>query len=212
MATTATSTTSPSANGPVEVFRDAPPPAPERPRVLLVGTALASAAAAAAILGMVALYTQVRAQQLGAGEGWIPEDSIIPLTPGNMAMVSLLMSAVTVAWAMYALRGHDRTHALLALGLTLMFGIAFVTDTAYLWQQMNLGIRDSAAAVLIYAITGAHVAMVGGGLLFLLVMGFRALGGQVTGRAAEGLSAAALFWYVTIGVYSVVWYAIYITK
>jgi heme/copper-type cytochrome/quinol oxidase subunit 3 len=209
--TTAT-THATSTNGAVEVFGDAPAPAPERPRVLLVGSALASAAASAAILGMVVLYTQLRAQQLGAGERWIPEETIIPLTPGNMAMVSLLMSAVTVAWAMYALRGNDRTHAFLALGLTLMFGVAFFTDTAYMWQQMHLGIRDSVAAVLIYAITGAHVAMVGGAMLFLLVMGFRALGGQLTGRAAEGLSAAALFWYVTIGVYAVVWYAIYITK
>jgi cytochrome c oxidase subunit III len=210
MATAATATTA--TNGAAETFSTAPPPDPERPRVLLVGTALATTAVSAAILAMVALYTQVRTQQLGAGERWIPEDTIIPLTPGNMGMVTLLMSAVTVAWAVYALRGNDRVHAFLALGLTFMFGVAFFTDTAYLWQQMNLGIRDSVAAVLIYAITGAHVAMVGGGLLFLLVMGFRALGGQLTGRAAEGLSAAALFWYVTIGVYAVVWYAIYITK
>ena len=49
--------------------------------------------------------------------------------------------------------------------------------------------------------------MVGVGLAFLLVMGFRALGGQLTGRAAEGVTAAALFWYVTIAVYAVIWYA-----
>jgi heme/copper-type cytochrome/quinol oxidase subunit 3 len=54
--------------------------------------------------------------------------------------------------------------------------------------------------------------MVGAGMLYLLVMGFRALGGQLTGRAAEGMSAAALYWYITIGVYAVVWYAIYVTK
>ena len=54
--------------------------------------------------------------------------------------------------------------------------------------------------------------MVVGGLLFLAVMAFRALGGQLTGRAAEGLAAAALYWYVTIGVFAVVWYAITITK
>jgi heme/copper-type cytochrome/quinol oxidase subunit 3 len=210
MSTTASTTSA--TNGTAEIFSTAPAPPPERPRVLLVGTALTAAGVSAAILAMVALYTQARAQRVGAGERWIPEDTIIPLTPGNMGMVTLLMSAVTVAWAVYALRGNDRVHAFLALGLTFMFGVAFFTDTAYLWQQMNLGIRDSVMALLMYAITGAHVAMVGGGLLFLLVMGFRALGGQLTGRAAEGLNAAALFWYVTIGVYAVVWYAIYITK
>jgi heme/copper-type cytochrome/quinol oxidase subunit 3 len=54
--------------------------------------------------------------------------------------------------------------------------------------------------------------MVVAGMIFLLVMGFRALGGQLTGRASEGVEAAALFWYVTIAVYAVVWYAIYVTK
>ena len=29
---------------------------------------------------------------------------------------------------------------------------------------------------------------------------------------AEGVEAAALFWYVTVAVYAVVWYAIYVTK
>jgi cytochrome c oxidase subunit 3 len=199
-------------NGAVEVFSGAPAPPPPRPRVLLVGTALASAGAAMAILGMVALYARIRAEQLAAGERWLPEETVLPLTPGNMAMVTLLMSAVTVAWAVDALRKVDRVHAYLALGLSLMFGAAMITDTAFLWQQMGLSIRDSHVAVLVYAITGAHVAMVGAGMLYLLVMGFRALGGQLTGRAAEGMSAAALFWYVTIGVYAVVWYAIYITK
>jgi cytochrome c oxidase subunit 3 len=119
---------------------------------------------------------------------------------------------VTVAWAVYALRNEDRPHAYFALFWTMIFGVSAIVDTAYLWQQMNLGISDSPQAVLIYGITGAYTAMIGAGLLFLLVMGFRALGGQLTGRAAEGVNAAALFWYVTIAVYAVVWYAIYITK
>jgi heme/copper-type cytochrome/quinol oxidase subunit 3 len=54
--------------------------------------------------------------------------------------------------------------------------------------------------------------MAGAGLAFLAVMAFRALGGQLTGRGAEGANAAALYWYVTIAVYGVVWYAITITK
>jgi heme/copper-type cytochrome/quinol oxidase subunit 3 len=54
--------------------------------------------------------------------------------------------------------------------------------------------------------------MTGVGMGFLAVMAFRALGGQLTGRAAEGVAAVVLYWYVTVGVYAVVWYAITITK
>lgn len=204
----------------LDVFVDSPAPIPPRPRVLLVGTAFASGAAAAVIVGMISLYAQLRGEYLEAQAQlpladrlpWLPEDTVLPLTPGNMAFVSLLMSAVTVAWAVYALRNEDRGHAFFALALTLMFGVAFVVDTAYLWQGLSIGVAESTQAVLIYTITGAHVAMVGAGLLFLFVMAFRALGGQLTGRAAEGLWAAALFWYATIGVFAVVWYTIYITK
>jgi cytochrome c oxidase subunit 3 len=180
--------------------------------VLLVGTALASLGAAATICGLVALYTQTRAQAIGTDEAWLPEDTLMPLTPGNMGMVSLLMSMVTVAWAVYALRNNDRLHAYLAIGVTLVFAVAFITDTAYLWQQSGLIAAEMPQAVLIFTITGLHVAMVAAGMLYLVVMGFRALGGQLTGRAAEGVEAAALYWYVTVAVYAVVWYAIYITK
>jgi heme/copper-type cytochrome/quinol oxidase subunit 3 len=196
----------------LEVLSDLPAPPPPRPRVLLVGTALTAAASAAAVLGMVALYAELRTQYLGTESQWLPEDTVLPLSPGNVAFLSLLMSAVTVAWAVHALRHDDRPHAYFALFWTMLFGVAAIVDTAYLWQQMNLGISDSPQAVLIYGITGAYTAMIGAGLLFLLAMGFRALGGQLTGRAAEGVNAAALFWYVTVAVYAVVWYAIYITK
>jgi heme/copper-type cytochrome/quinol oxidase subunit 3 len=204
--------TTPSTTTDLEVFADAPAPPPVRPRTLLVGTTMAGVACAASLFGLIALYAQERTESLANDGSWLPEDSIIPLTPGTMGMATLLMSLVTAAWAVYALRNDDRPHAYLALATTLLFGVAFVVDTAYLWQQMNLGIRDSLAAVLIYAITGGHVAMTVGGMLFLAVMGFRALGGQLTGRQAEGMYAAVLFWLITIGVYSVVWYAIYITK
>jgi heme/copper-type cytochrome/quinol oxidase subunit 3 len=50
------------------------------------------------------------------------------------------------------------------------------------------------------------------GMIFVAVMGFQALGGQLTGRDAEGMSAAALYWYVQIAVFTAIWFGIYITK
>jgi heme/copper-type cytochrome/quinol oxidase subunit 3 len=207
----ATSTSS-AAGAEIEILSDAPPPAPARPRVLLVGVALASAAAVMLVLTLVALYTRLRSDVLAAGETWLPEEANLQLTPGNMGMVTLSMAAITAAWAVYSLRNEDRVNAYIALGVTVLLGVAFINGAAYGWQQLGLGITDSTQALLIYTITGLHVAMVAVALLFLTVMTFRALGGQLTGRAAEGLSAATLFFYVTIGVYAVIWYGIYITK
>jgi heme/copper-type cytochrome/quinol oxidase subunit 3 len=196
----------------IEVFSDAPPPEPSRPRVLLVGTALASGGLAMVALTLLGIYFELRHQVVSGGQAWLPEEANIQLTPGTMGLVTLLMSADTVAWAAWALRRYDRNHAVFALGVTTLLGVAFIVGAVYNWQQLGLGINDSPQALLIYLISGFHVGMVGIGLLFFLAMGFRALGGQLTGRAAEGVTAALVFWYMTIAVYAVVWYGITVTK
>lgn len=190
----------------------APPPAVRRPRVLLTGAAFGAVGSALVVLSTLAVYLQVRADFLATGATTLPDDVLLPLTPGGMGMVTLSMSAVTVSWAVWALRRDDRPHAYLAVGLTLLLGVAFVNSTVYLYQQLSLPLTGSATGGLLYIVTGSHLVMVVVGLLFVAVMGFQSLGGQLTGRDAEGMSAAALYWYVTVAVYSTIYYGIYITK
>lgn len=200
----ATATTSPVAT--------APPPPARRPRVLLVGAAFAAGASAITVLSILAVYLQVRADNRAGGGAAFPKGTVIQLTPGTMGLVTLLMASVTMAWAVYALRNDDRGHAYAALGLTLVFGIAFMNSTVYLYQQLSMSPTSSPIAGLLYAATGAHLVMVVLGMAFIVAMGFQALGGQLVGREAEGMSAAALYWYATVAVDAVLWYAIYVTK
>lgn len=188
-----------------------PGPAPARPRVLLVGTALAAAGSAMAILAMIAIYISSRADVIASGETWLPEGTVLPLTPSNIAFATMLISGVTMWWAVDAVSKNDRPMAYLALGLTIMFGAAVINATAFLYTQMGLEVATE-VGLLIYAITGAHIAMILAGLVYAGVMTFRTLGGEYHGRDREGITAAALFWYVTIAVHSVIWYAIYIVK
>lgn len=191
------------------------PPAPERrPRVLLIGTAFAAAASAAVFAGLLAVYLSVRSQWLEGEDAWLPAGTDIPLSPGNMGMVTLVMSVVTVQWAVYAGSRRDRPHAYQALGLTILLGVAHVVQMVYLWTQWELPLADEPTlqAVLLFTVLGSHVAMVAGALVFLALMTVRSLGGQFTGRDVEGLSAAALYWYVTVSIYAVLWYAVLITK
>ena len=190
----------------------APPPAPRRPRVLFIGAAFGAAASALFVLTTLAVYLQVRDDFLASGATTLPDDVLLPLTPGGMGMVTLAMSVITVAWAVWALRRDDRPHAYLALGVTLLLGVAFLNSTAYLYQQLSLPLTASATGALLYVVTGSHLVMVVVGLAFIMVMGFQSLGGQLTGRDAEGMSAAALYWYVTVAVYTAIYYGIYITK
>jgi cytochrome c oxidase subunit 3 len=165
------------------------------------------------VLTTLAVYLQVRDDFLDAGgSGGVPDDFVLPLTPGGMGMVTLAMSIVTMSWAVWALRRNDRAHAYLAVGVTLLLGIAFVNATVYLYQSLSLPLVFSGLGGLFYIVTGAHLVMVVVAMVFVAVMGFQSLGGQLTGRDAEGMSAAALYWYVTVAVYTVIYYGIYITK
>ena len=191
----------------------APAPEPRRPRVLLIGSAFGSVASALVVLTTLGVYLQVRDDFIDSGgTGGVPDDFVLPLTPGGMGMVTLAMSLVTISWAVWALRRDDRPHAYLAVGVTLLLGIAFVNATVYLYQQLSLPLVFSGLGGLFYIVTGAHLVMVVVDMVFVAVMGFQSLGGQLTGRDAEGMSAAALYWYVTVLVYSVIYYGIYITK
>jgi heme/copper-type cytochrome/quinol oxidase subunit 3 len=196
-------------------LEDVPPAPPRRPRVLLVGTTLAAAASIALFGGLLAAYFAVRADFLASGEEqWLPDGATIPLSPGNMTMVTLVMSLVTVQWAVHAGKRSDRGHAYFAIALTVLLGIAHVVQIGYLWTQWGLPLNGEPTlqAVLLFTILGLHVAMVAAALVFLTLMFLRSLGGQFTGRDVEGLSAAALYWYVTVAIFTVIWYGILIVK
>jgi heme/copper-type cytochrome/quinol oxidase subunit 3 len=196
----------------VPSLADAPEAEARRPRVLFVASAIAAGASGLVVIAMLSVYLQVRGDLLESGSAVFPEGTVIPLTPGNMGLATLALSVVTMAWAVYSLRNDDRPHAYMALGLTLLFGVAFINSTVYLYQQVAMPFSASGTSALFYVVTGGHLAMLIVGMLFVAVMGFQALGGELTGRDAEGMSAAALYWHVTCAVYIAVWYAIYITK
>ena len=190
------------------------PPAPpvQRPRVLMIGTAFACAGALMFFAGLLAMYLSRRSELITAGDSWLPEDVTIPLQQPNVLLFTMLASAITVQWAVYAIARNDRVNTYLALGLTFIFGIAFINMQSYLYTLMQFDITANQQAVLVYAISGAHLVMVVAAMIFVALMAFRALAGQESRRQHDGISAAALFWYTTVVVYSVIWLAVYVTK
>jgi heme/copper-type cytochrome/quinol oxidase subunit 3 len=161
---------------------------------------------------MIGIYLARRADVLNQGETWLPDGSRIPLPQVNMMFFTLLISCVTIAWAAWALRRDDRENAYLALGLTTLMAFAYVVQATYLFTLTNIPVAaPEGQGVLFWAISGAHLVMVLGGLTFLALMTFRALSGNFR-RIPDGVTAAGAYWYITVGVYAVVWLAVYVTK
>jgi heme/copper-type cytochrome/quinol oxidase subunit 3 len=192
----------------------APPIAPPaRPRVLLIGTALTCAAIVMAFAGLLALYADLRSTAIREGHAWLPKDVVIDLTPFNVALVGFVISLFVLHWAVYAVSNHDRPRAYLALGLTALLGLAYINSVAFSYTQMGFTVDDpTGVGLLVYVITGLHLAMAGAGVIFIALMAFRTLGGQYSGRDREGIVAALLYWYVTVAVYAVIWFTIFVTK
>ncbi|HVN51824.1 MAG TPA: cytochrome c oxidase subunit 3 [Acidimicrobiales bacterium] len=194
------------------VVADAPPPAPRRPRVLLVGTVFASAACVMFFVGLMGVYLHLRSVGRLHGGTWLPQAVHIPLTQPNVMLFTLLMSSFTVQWAVWAAAHDDRRHLYLSIGVSLLLAFAFLNQAAYLYTLMGLDVHGNQQSVLIYTITGAQLVMLVVAMIFLVLMGFRALVGQLTSRQHDGISAAAIFWHTTWVVYLLIWFAIYVTK
>jgi heme/copper-type cytochrome/quinol oxidase subunit 3 len=188
-----------------------PAPTPRRPRGAAVASAWAAAAFGLAFAGLLGIYLSLRTEALADTGEWLQAVNI-PLTPPNVMMATLAMSVITAHWAHDAIIRNDRVNSYVALGLTIVFGVAFVNSQAFMYAEMGLVLRESVQAALIYTITGAYLAMLGIAMLYLAVTTFRALGGQFTPAQHDTVTGAVIFWDATVAVFSFIWIAIYITK
>jgi cytochrome c oxidase subunit 3 len=189
-----------------------PAPAPPPRRQVFVGTAVASVAAMMLIGGMLAVYIRIREQTIetSADGLWVPEETAIPGVATNVMLMSFFTLALFAQWAVYAARRRDRPHLGLALGLVALIGLAIVNAQAYVYNQMELPVADTAFAGMFYTVTGTMTALVVIGVVFTAVTAFRVLGGREADT--EIVSAHALYWYALSAVFSAVWLIVYVTK
>jgi len=182
-----------------------------RPRTLLVGTVFAIVACGMFFAGAFGIYIKARHDVVSSAGTWLKAGQI-SLVPGGMMMVTAAMSVVTMTWAVQAIRNDDRKNAYIALGITLLFGVANINQQVFYYKDMKLKVQGSVAELLIYVITGAHVVMLIAAMVFVALAAFRALAGQYTSRQSDGIQAASYFWYATMLMYTLIYYGIYITK
>lgn len=204
----------------LDLVPDDAPAGGTRPRVLLVGTALCGGAIIMGFAGLLGLYLHTRHSVVtgpavdGEAPSWFAAGGPIPLTPANIALGTMVLSCVTMQWAVDAVKHNDRRNALFALALTLLFGAAVINATSFLYSRSEIPLvgATNPAGLLFYAVTGTHLALLVAAMGFAALMTFRTLGGEYGGRDREGIVAASLIWYLTTAIFAVIWYAVYVTK
>jgi heme/copper-type cytochrome/quinol oxidase subunit 3 len=207
------------------VVKDAPAPFVPRKRTLQIGTALFTSIWVMYFGGLFGSYVSSRntwnlTQDGLAANGdsvtsWIPDAARVELTAPTIITWTLLMSCVTMQWAVYSFKRSDRRHGLIALATQGMFGVAVINQVVFQWKQLGLVIDDtsgSSAATLIYTITASHVAMIIVAMCLLAFAAFRALASSDTKDHVDVAASAATFWYAMVGLYFIIWIMIFITK
>lgn len=178
-----------------------------RRREMLFGSAFAAAAASMVIVVLLANYL---IERTAGGANWLA-DNPIPLTQPNMMLLTLGMSVVTMQWAVYSISRDDRYHAYMAIGATMLLGLAFINQTTFVYKMAGVTI-DQPEGPLFYAVTAGHMVLMAVALAFLLLVLFRIFAGQYSSRMPDGVGAVAVLWYAGVALYALIWFAIYVQK
>ena len=167
---------------------DAPLAAPRPRGVSNVATALFVAADFIALCALVAGYYAVRSQAFK----WPPVNlgTYLP----TMIALTMLMTAVTIHWAIWAIRRNDQRTTLAALGITIFFALAVLNGQWYELAHLNFGIGAHAYGTFVYVLTGFHMAQVMLGIVLLVALFVRAVGAEFHADDHDSITTAAIFW------------------
>ena len=167
---------------------DAPVETPRPRGIANVATALFVAGEFMALSGLVAAYYAVRAQAFR----WPPVGlgTYLP----TMIAITMVMTAVTIQWAIWSIRHNDQRTCLAALGITIFFAFAVLNGQWYELSHLKFGPAAHTYGTFVYVLTGFHMVNVIAGIVVLGTILGRTIAGEFSAEDHDTLTAAAVFW------------------
>ena len=180
------------------VRRDPMPPA-------LLGVILFVASECVFFAALFGAYFTVRAQATQWPPAGIEESLKVALPAVSTSM--LLLSSVTMQYAVWAIRRGDRATMMRFLKLTLLLGLLFLGGQMYDYSTLGFSISDTVFGTTFFTMTGFHGAHVAGGLMFIYLVLARGWAGQLTRENHTSLEACAVYWHFV----DIVWIGLFTT-
>jgi heme/copper-type cytochrome/quinol oxidase subunit 3 len=181
-----------------------------RPRTQLVATCMAIAAGSAMMAGMLGFYISRRHQVKAPGSHWVPDEITIPNAQLVMCVVTVVLASFVAHWAVWASRKEERGHAYTGIGLTLLMGVLFLNMLIFSLNRMGIALGDGEWQNLAFSITGVVLTMAVLSLVYLALMGFRAIGGDLGPEGTAPLASAVLVWDFVAVAWSAAFYVVYV--
>jgi cytochrome c oxidase subunit 3 len=119
----------------------------------------------------------------------------------------MLLSSLTMNFALMAAKKNNFTQIKQALGATLVLGIGFMFCQFIGWSQLSAqkvffaGKDSNASGSFFYVLTGLHLAHLLGGMLYLLAVNIKALKNKYTAQNYLSLQLCATYWHFLDGLW-----------
>jgi cytochrome c oxidase subunit III len=113
----------------------------------------------------------------------------------------ILMSSITMNWALSAAKKNNFEHVKLALGITILLGLTFCITQFLGWKELvNGGIyfagkQANASGSFFYVLSGVHLAHILSGLIYLSVIFVNSLKNKYHSGNIAGVKHSAIFWH-----------------
>jgi heme/copper-type cytochrome/quinol oxidase subunit 3 len=125
--------------------------------------------------------------------------------------IILLLSSVSVWWGERAIRQNSTARTAIALGISLVLGVVFMTIQGFEWLEKPFTLASSTYGSLYFTITGFHVAHVFAGTIMLAVLLVWVLLGNFDSRRHAAISVGSLYWHFVDIVWLTLFFTFYIT-
>nr|AMX74097.1 cytochrome c oxidase subunit III [Chiropterargas boueti]AMX74110.1 cytochrome c oxidase subunit III [Chiropterargas boueti] len=154
-----------------------------------------------------AFFHSMLTPNIEIGSVW-PPNGINIFNPYSIPLLNttiLLSSGITVTWAHHSMLNNNYKFFMLAMQITIIFGITFSYFQLLEYKQGLFSMSDSVYGSTFYMATGFHGLHVIIGTLFLTVMYLRMFMNQMSKSHHFGLEASAWYWHFV----DVVWLFLY---
>jgi len=137
----------------------------------------------------------------------------LPLGLPAVGTAALVASSVALEMGARALRRGRRRVLAPAVALAALLGVAFLALQLSVWRGLwDAGLRPGSGSYgsTFYGLTTLHAAHVAAGLLALLVVLWRALGGAYTEHNVVRVRVCAMFWHFVGAVWLLMFLSLYL--
>jgi cytochrome c oxidase subunit 3 len=141
---------------------------------------------------------------------WPAPGTNIPEAATGVNTAILLVSSLTIHWALVSIKKGNRFGLKAGMVLTFLLGLTFLFLQVNEYVHLGWAPHDTAQATIFYSLTGLHGAHVFVGLCALAIVSVRSFRGHYSPEHHQGMEVPGIYWHFVDGMWIIVYLALYV--